>query len=285
MDLQLHAIESNGPRALVPPDGAQSIHDVFDGLDLGVYSALHSLRRGRFFRLEDHFDRTDASMRRLGWTDELDRDRLRRTLHDLCEKSPHDELRFRFDVLSSPATQLGTYSRWLVASEPHHDVPQLQREHGVALGVARDMERDEPLAKTANWVVARRPYPLGTQEEADHLLLDKEERILECTSANVFFVRRGELITAGDGVLEGIVRKVVLEIARAMRLSVKFERLPLEVAGASEEAFLTSSSRHVLPVVRIDRAPIGAGLPGEITRELSARYEALAEAEARPACT
>jgi branched-chain amino acid aminotransferase len=283
MDLQLHAIEPQGLRALTPPEGSTTIHNLLDGLELGVYSALHSWPGGRFFRLDDHFDRTDASMRRLGWSDELDRDRLCGVLHDLCAASPHEQLRLRFDVLAAPGTQLGTYSRLLVASEPHLGVPGAQLDRGVAIGIARDLARHTPLVKTAEWVLARRPYPLGTPEEADHLLLDEHERVLETTSANIFFVRRGALVTAGEGVLEGIVRKVVLELAREMRLPVHFECLALEAAAGCDEAFLTSSTRHVLPVVRIGAAPIGKGLPGPITRALLERYEELAEEQARPA--
>lgn len=283
MDLTLFAIEPEGPRALALPQGASSIHDVFDGLELGVYSALHSWPRGRFFRLEDHFERTDTSMRRLGWSEELDRAALRRALNEITLDAPHDALRLRFDILSEPATRLGTYARMLLACEPHQGVPRELFERGVEVGVLRDRLREIPLVKTAQWVLDRRPYPIGTREAADHILLDPQGRVLEGTSSNIFFLRAGTLLTAGDGVLEGIVRKVLLELAREMHLPVRFERLPLTAVTACEEAFLTSSSRHVLPIVSIAGAPIGSGTPGPITRDLAGRYEELAEREARPA--
>lgn len=282
-NLRLHAIEPGGLRALALPEGATTVHELLDGLELGVYSALHSFPRARFFRLEDHLDRTDASLRRLGWSDEVDRERLRGALHGLASDAEEDQVRFRFDVLAEPATRLDTYSRLLVGSEPHHPPPPALRERGVTVGIARDLGREEPQAKSAGWVVRRRPYPLGPPDEDDHLLLDREGRILEGTSSNIFFVRRGELITAGDGVLEGIVRKVVLELARELRLPVRFERLSVEAAGGCDEAFLTSSSRHILPIVGIERMPVGGGVPGPITLELSWRYEERAELEARPA--
>lgn len=283
MDLRLHAIEPEGPRQLAPPPGAASIHDVFDGLELGVYSALHSFPRARFFRLEDHFDRTDASMRRLGWREELDREALRRALDEVTRAAPHDSLRLRFDVLAEPARGLGTYARLLLASEPHQGVPREQLELGVSVGLLRDRARHTPLVKTAQWVLDRRPYPIGTADAADHVLIDGEGCILEGTSSNLFFVRAGSLVTAGDGVLEGIVRKVVLEIAREIELPIHFERLPLERIAECQEAFLTSSTRHVLPVVHVGSSPVGTGLVGPITRDLARRYEELAEREARPA--
>ncbi len=282
MKLLLHAIEPAGPRSLAPPPDACSVHEVFDGLDLGVYSSFHTWPGARFYRLEDHLDRTDASMRLLGWREELDRDRLRHALHGLASEAPC-ELRFRYDVLSEPATGLGTYSRLLLACEPYQPLPTRAYERGVAVGVAREMGREEPLVNTARRVLERRPYPIGSEDQADHLLLDAEERVLEGTSSNIFFVRRGELVTAGEGVLEGIVRKVVLEIARELGIPVRLERVPLVLAGGCEEAFLTNSSRHVLPIVRIEHAPVGCGLPGPITARVRERFEELAELHARPA--
>ncbi len=283
MELNLFAIEPEGPRELAPPAGATSIHDVFDGLELGVYSALHSFPRGRFFRLEDHFDRTDASMRRLGWSEELDRDALRRALDAVTLAARPDALRMRFDVLAEPARRLGTYARLLLATEPHQAVPREQQERGVSVGLLSDRARQTPLVKTAQWVLDRRPYPIGTAEAADHVLLDEEGRILEGTSSNLFFVRADALVTAGDGVLEGVVRKVLLEIAREIGLPVHFERLSLDGIAECQEAFLTSSTRHVLPVVHVGSSPVGTGLVGPVTRDLARRYEELAEREARPA--
>ncbi|MBI4703734.1 MAG: aminotransferase class IV [Deltaproteobacteria bacterium] len=111
---------------------------------------------------------------------------------------------------------------------------------------------------------------------SDALVLDRAGGIVEGTTANVFFVRRQRpdgppvLVTPAleAGVLEGITRAVVLRVAQEEGLQVRFAAPTVAEARQTDEVFLTSSVREIVPVVRIDGEPVGAGRPGEITRAL-----------------
>ncbi len=98
--------------------------------------------------------------------------------------------------------------------------------------------------------------------------------LLEGATSNVFLVRSGVVCTPliGLGILEGITRRVVLEAAAAEGIELQ-ERLlfPPDLYGA-EEAFITSSLREVVPVVRADGVVLGSGAPGPITRRLQAAF-------------
>ncbi|MBX3273267.1 MAG: aminotransferase class IV [Sandaracinaceae bacterium] len=98
--------------------------------------------------------------------------------------------------------------------------------------------------------------------------------LLEGATSNVFLVRGGRVATPplGVGILEGITRRVVMEAAREGGVEVE-ERLlfPPDLYGA-DEAFITSSLREVVPVVRADGAVIGDGRPGLVTRRLAAAF-------------
>jgi len=86
--------------------------------------------------------------------------------------------------------------------------------------------------------------------------------------------REAILYAARDDILLGITRKTVIDLARGRGLEVKYEPLKRNQLAAVEEAFITSSSRGIVPVVQIDDVMIGQGRPGLITKELASAYEA-----------
>jgi branched-chain amino acid aminotransferase len=79
--------------------------------------------------------------------------------------------------------------------------------------------------------------------------------------------------TAQEGILLGITRQIVIEIAQNNRLEVKYQPLKRDQLSAAQEAFITSSSRGVVPVIQIDEVMVGQGRPGPITKKLSAIYD------------
>ena len=96
------------------------------------------------------------------------------------------------------------------------------------------------------------------------------------------------LRTAATGILLGISRSIVLEVAAELAeefrglLSVSLEPVGVDRAGDLSEAFITSASRGVVPVVSIDGRLVGQGRPGEWTGRIADRYEARAEERAEP---
>lgn len=105
-------------------------------------------------------------------------------------------------------------------------------------------------------------------------LVREDGIITEGTASNSFIIKNGVLIThpADTHVLPGITREVVIHIARSMQIPVEERGFTVAEAKAAEEAFLTSTSPNVLPVVKIDDTPLGSGAPGPITKRLMAEY-------------
>ncbi len=142
--------------------------------------------------------------------------------------------------------------------------------------------RDRPRAKHTGFIAtaagAYDRLPPGVNEG---LLVDDDGAILEGLSSNFFAVVEGELRTEDARALPGVTRSLVLEVAR--------ESLPVRLVGVRRdalprvaEAFITSVSRGVLPVVRVDGQPIGEGHPGPWTRAIMDEFAALVEREAEP---
>jgi branched-chain amino acid aminotransferase len=280
---QLFALEPAGPRGLAVPDGAHSIHELFDTLPLGVYSALRTFQHERFLDLEGHLERTNRSMELLGWDFRLDRPALRRALHETVTRAPFEDSRVRFDVLRTSADALGTDARVLIALSPFAPIPEGILREGARVELTAALRRERPRIKTAEFVLRRRPYPLERQDAFEHIMVDPQGLLLEGTSSNFHAVRGGELWTAGEGVLEGITSRILVTLARSEGILVRAQKVSRDELGQLDEAFLSSSIRGVVPIVRIGETRIGGGEPGPITRRLIADYADAARREARPA--
>lgn len=278
--LQLFAITERGPIALSVEGGTGTVHDLLERLPSGVYSALRTFQHNRFLWLDAHLERTDRSMEGLGWPRRLDRPRLREALHQLTTGYPLADSRVRFDALRESVEFQGARADLFVALSPHVPVPEDFLRDGVRVELAPALRRDTPRIKTTEFVLRRKPLPLGTKESYEHVMLDERRRILECSSSNIAFVRAGQLVSAGDGVLEGITALVVRHLAARLGLRWLDERLPLEDLRSVDEAFLTSSGRGIVPIVDVAGERIGAGRVGPITQALSAAYDEFSQAEA-----
>lgn len=281
---QLFAVTGQGPVRLALPAPVASIHDLPDDLPFGIYTAFRTYDHDKFLNLGAHLDRMQQSIELLGWEYRLDRLALRRALAEVCAAAPWPNARVRVDVLEAPAARWPGARRLLLTLAPFEPVPLRHYREGVRVGLARRLQRVQPLAKRADFVLARRDYPLGRPEAYDCLLLDEADHILEGSSSNFYVLCDGVLWTAGDGVLEGITRKIILqELAPPLSIPVRLQAPALAQADSFDEAFLSSSSRGLIPVVNIAGTIIGPGTPGPATRRLMAAYGRFVAEAIRPA--
>ena len=109
------------------------------------------------------------------------------------------------------------------------------------------------------------------------LMLNHKGEVAECTGDNLFLVRDGRLLTPpiDAGILEGITRDAVIELARKSGMSVEEIPLTRHDIYVADECFLTGTAAEVIPVVKVDSRPIGDGKPGKITRELIEAFHKL----------
>lgn len=279
-DFQLFAVTTEGPRQLAVPPRAQRFSDLYTGLALGVYSVWRSYGHNKFLHLEAHLERTRRSMALLGWDFELDETAVRQAIHTICTNAPYPEMRVRLDVLARPAQSLGVDSRVLLALMPFTPPPPELYKKGVKLDIASGLERKRPLIKTADFAIRRRAYS-GTAYES--LLVDQNGRILEGTGSNFYVVRDGVVWTAGEGVLEGITRQIVLQLIPQLDIPLQLDPVTVADLPYLDEAAMSSSSRALLPVVAIAGRKIGDGRPGPITRRILAAYSAYVAGAVRTA--
>jgi branched-subunit amino acid aminotransferase/4-amino-4-deoxychorismate lyase len=215
------------------------------------------------------------------WQYDLDEGALRRALHQICTAYEHPDARVRIDVLPHPAPQLNSDSRLLLTLAPFEPPPPAAYEQGVSVALAPQLHRLRPQAKTADFVLARRQITFNEAYEV--LLLDEEGRLLEGSSSNFYAVSDGAVVTAGDHVLEGITRSIVLQLVEEAGIALRLRASRLSETAQLDEAFLSSSSRGLVPVRQIAAQVIGSGRPGPVTRRLMADYEQFVAQAIRPA--
>jgi branched-chain amino acid aminotransferase len=169
----------------------------------------------------------------------------------------------------------------LILLEPFSPPPAEVYERGVRVNLAYG-QRQMPRAKDSRFIEARRRLVVEHDGGAFEVILCREDgALLEGTSSNFYAVLDGTLRTAGEGVLEGIARSVLLEVAPAV-LPVVLESVQVDDLPRLSEAMLTSASRGVIPVVQIEGTIIGDGRPGPFTAQLRARYDQQVEQELEP---
>jgi branched-chain amino acid aminotransferase len=144
------------------------------------------------------------------------------------------------------------------------------------------VERTMPTVKSLNYIGAIMAMnDAGKNGAVEAIYLDEHDRLTEGTRANLFVVRGNLLITPREGVLKGITRQVLLEVVSE---AVEVVEGPIHYhdLGSLDEAFLTSTTKEVLPVVQIDEHQIGSGKPGPITQRISDLFHAYVRSVTTP---
>jgi branched-chain amino acid aminotransferase len=257
--------------ALVPPErAAVSVDD--PGLRFGE-GLLETMRaeRGAVALLDRHLDRLEASALALGLDGVPPRERVAEAVRACVGAATSPALRVR--VTATPRPTL------LVEAVPEAPLTE-QTGPGVGAATLRGawlpglaLAEHKTLSHLGHRWASRRARAAGAERA---LLLDAEGRLGEADGANVFCVLDGELVTApARGLLPGVTRAAVMALRPAREAA-----LPESGWRRAEEIFLTSAVAGVVPVVRVDGAPIGRGVPGPLTRELRAAHRLLVTREA-----
>jgi branched-chain amino acid aminotransferase len=254
-----------------------------------VYEVLRTYG-GRPFESGRHFRRLRASAARLGiglpTTDEELLDRVRALLARTGDVESYIRIvvtrgvgdsSYDFEAVSGPTV--------VMIQKELSLPPRRHYEEGIrvaAVDVRRNHPRSlDPAIKSSNLLnnilAVREARARGAEEP---LLLNLEGTLAEGASTNVFLAKGGELRTPplSDGILAGITRQIVLELAASLEMACVEEPVPLETLLGADEAFLSSTTREIVPIRQVDDTTIGDGRPGPLTRRVMGTFAAYAPA-------
>jgi D-alanine transaminase len=224
--------------------------------------------------------------------------RLRRSLSELDMPAPVDDdalLTIHRELVARNGVEDGLVYLQVTRGAADRDFayPAAPQPSLVLFTQAKPGLADNPAAETGIEVVSlpdrrwgRRDiktvqllYPSMAKMEAkargaDDAWMVEDGAVTEGTSNNAYIVTGDTIVTRhlGEEILHGITRAAVLRLAQEAQMKVEERSFTIEEAQAADEAFVTSASAFVMPVVGIDGAPVGAGAPGPITRRLREIY-------------
>lgn len=164
-------------------------------------------------------------------------------------------------------------SSLLILLAPVRPAPAQHYTVGAKL-ITADIPRFMPSVKSINYIGAILGQQRARAAGAVEALYCTAGGVLsECTTANFFVVKDGQLITTDQDILAGITRNITLELADDI-MPVTLRPLHLAELHGVDEAFITSTTKEIMPVVRVDDIPIGSGQPGPYTQRLAALFRA-----------
>jgi branched-chain amino acid aminotransferase len=252
----------------------------------GIYETMRAYG-GRAFALHRHLERLDRSAGRVDL--ELPGvSTLRHAVESVLEANDAKQaivritvtrgrLAKRLDLSSASSPSI------LVTTDPIEPDADRKRRLGVRVVYSNFLRLSEdPLAgvKSTNYQISLFARNEAREANALEVLIPNESgEIVEAAAANVFLVENGGLVTPPlrSGILGGITRAVVLELAERRDLAVRESTLSRERVEAAEELFLSGTTIQVTPIVRIEERAIAGGRPGPITLALLDDYLAAVE--------
>ena len=222
-----------------------SLDVVSQRLPQGVYSTFRTYAAGqKVLGLQAHLDRLYGPATLQGLQPSVSAEELRQALRPLLETSRPNEVRVRISL-----ALVGQPGQVFVMLEPLKLLDEDVYQHGVKV-VTSSVERVNPRLKSTAFIQH------SSQERKTLLSLDvfealivKNDFILEGMTSNFYAFQNSKIITARKGILLGVTRRVVLKLLRAEGIEIKYRPLRMDELAGIDEAFITSSSRGVVPVV------------------------------------
>ena len=274
-------------------DGGSAVVSVLDHGFLygeGIYETLRTYRRVPFL-LDRHLKRLRASAAMIDLAIPQNDETLVEAIADTMTHAALDCEQYlrllvtrgvgdlSYDPFTCPEPTV------VIIVKPHAENPAEVVEGGIAVitsSVLRNHPQAiNPLIKSNNLLnnalAMQEAIRAGAQEA---LMRNYLGEISECAQSNFFIVRAGSIVTPPleSGLLEGVTRNFVFEVARHIGIGVTESRLGDDDLRTADEMFVTSTTREILPVTRLDDRQVGSGAPGPVTRALAVGFRQLVDA-------
>ena len=247
----------------------------------GVYETLRTYHRVPFL-YERHAERLRRSAALMALPVPFTDEDLLRAMNETVAAHPGGMEEAYIRVLLTRGVGELTYNpaacpaaTTVIIVKPFPEPPARTFEQGIKVSLV-SVRRNHPQAlnpmiKSNNLLNNALAMQEALKTGADEALMcNQAGEIVECSQSNFFIVRNGQVLTPplSGGLLPGITRAFVLELAGELAIPAREVRLTPEDLTSADEAFITGTTREVTPVVHVDAAPIGAGKPGPISRRL-----------------
>ena len=257
-------------------EAAISVKDITLLRGFGVFDFLVTYNK-RPFHLEKHVARLENSARYIGLEINHSNKEICDIVMQTMEKNPaHKEENIRIvytgGIKADGVTPQGK-GILMVMAMPKHELPDWWYTKGTKI-ITVNMERFIPEAKSTNYIAAVLALQKASSQGATEAIYkDKDNRLLEGTTTNLFAFNGNTLITPPEGILPGVTRGIVLELLEK-KYDIALDYIPQADLADMDEMFITASNKEIVPVIQVDDTVIANGKPGEKTLSLMADWKA-----------
>ena len=252
----------------------------------GVYE-VSTVMDGKLIDNPAHLARLERSLAELDMRQPLPLERIADVMAELVRLNGVDEGLVYLQVTRGSAERDFTYPEdatptLVMFTQAKQVRDSAKARTGIRVMSVPDLRWKRRDIKTVQLLAQSMAKQAAAAEGLDDAWMVEDGFVTEGSSNNAFIVKDGKIVTRGltNEILHGITRRAVLEIAEAQGLEVEERPFTIAEAQAADEAFSTSASSFVMPVVEIDGAQVGGGQPGPVARGLRERYIELALATA-----
>jgi branched-subunit amino acid aminotransferase/4-amino-4-deoxychorismate lyase len=242
---------------------------------------------GRFFRLDDHLDRLDASCKKIRMQLPQPKPEIRSILFHMAAASGIRDAFVELIVTrgfngvreSRPEDIVNNLYMFLIPYVWVMD-PTVQRSGGSAV-IARTVRRVppgaiDPTVKNLQWGdLTRAMYEAKDRNATYPFLTDGDSNLTEGSGFNIVFIKDNILYTPDRGVLHGITRKSVFDVARALGVEIRCEVIPVELAYHADEILMCTTAGGIMPITTLDGQKVRDGKLGPVTRAIWDGYWAM----------
>ena len=245
----------------------------------GVYE-VSSVLRGRLIDNPGHMARLHRSLTALDMAAPATDTELEAIQMSLIERNQVDEGLVYLQVTRGAADRDFVYPEGVKPSlvmftQSKPLLQSAQAERGISVVTTEDIRWRRRDIKSVGLLAASMAKMIARRAGADDAWMVESGKVTEGSSSNAYILtREGTLVTRSLGyeILAGITREAVLRLARTSSLQIEERPFSLAEAEEAAEAFITSATTFVMPVVSIDGKPVGDGRPGPVTRQLRELY-------------
>lgn len=261
--------------SLIPADEAMlNITDLAVQRGYGIFDFFKTID-GKPVFLEDHLDRFFRSAVLMRLHVGKSREEIRKKIMQLIEKNDLSDSGVKI-ILTGGFSPDGfnIADPNLIITQQGFQIPRTMHEHGVSI-ITHEYQRQFSDAKTLDYLQAIWLQPVLKEKKADDVLYHSNGLLRECPRANFFIVTKDKkVLTPESHMLKGVSRKQVLEISAGM-FDTEARDITLDELRNASEAFITSTTKNILPVVQVDGRILGNGKPGIVTRALAENYNGM----------
>lgn len=246
-----------------------------------VYEATRTFKR-KAFRIDEHLERLYISAQKIDLYPTLTKEQIMERVTQTIEVSPFENIALRIILTRGTNSDLGldpglsSENNLIIITKEIASNPTWWLERGLSMVFyQKEGSQKGALPKSGNYLENILAHKLALAQKAyDAIMVNSEGFATEGTTSNIWIIKEGVVYTPPliDGVLEGLTRKSLFEMARIQKIDIREKSLTREAILSADECFISSTTRNLVPVTSVEGQKIGKGKPGIQTMALLKSY-------------